>query len=107
MKRTLVLLSALAFAAQAEISSVASDTWLQIGDKVGRAGMAAVLLEQQGGDIRIAFNVRYLNEVVRYMECDEIEMNMKSAISPCIVTPVDDKNYMHMVMPVRTNATNA
>lgn len=64
-------------------------------------------IEQQGGDIRIAFNVRYLNEVVRYMECDEIEMNMKSAISPCIVTPVDDKNYMHMVMPVRTNATNA
>ncbi|MBQ2380753.1 MAG: hypothetical protein II295_10245 [Akkermansia sp.] len=51
MKRTLVLLSALAFAAQAEISSVASDTWLQIGDKVGRAGMAAVLLEQQGGII--------------------------------------------------------
>lgn len=51
MKRTLLLLTALAFAAQAEVSSVASDTWLQIGDKVGRAGMAAVLLEQQGGII--------------------------------------------------------
>lgn len=51
MKRTLLLLSALSFAAQAEIQSVASDTWLQIGDKVGRAGMAAVLLEAQNGII--------------------------------------------------------
>ncbi|MBR5888039.1 MAG: hypothetical protein IKZ07_07515 [Akkermansia sp.] len=46
MKRTLFLLSALALAAQGEIESCSP--W-QIGDKVGRAGMAAVLLEQQGG----------------------------------------------------------
>ena len=64
-------------------------------------------IEQQGENIRIAFNVRYLSEVVRYMECDVIEMNMKSPISPCIVLPADEKNYMHMVMPVRTNATNS
>lgn len=46
MKRTLLLLSALSFAAQAEIESCSP--W-QIGDKVGRAGMAAVLLEQPSG----------------------------------------------------------
>lgn len=51
MKRSLIFLVALAAAVQAEVSSVASDTWLQIGDKVGRAGMAAVLLEQHGGII--------------------------------------------------------
>lgn len=46
MKRSLLLLTALGFAAQADVES--SSPW-QIGDKVGRAGMAAVLLEQQGG----------------------------------------------------------
>ena len=62
--------------------------------------------EQTGENIRIAFNVRYLNDGVRYIDSERIEMNMKNPISPCIVQPVGDRSYLHMVMPVRTNATN-
>ena len=53
MKRTLFALLALSLSAQAEISSVASESGLKISDNVGRAGMAAVLLEQQGGIIKM------------------------------------------------------
>ncbi len=51
MKRSLFALLALSLSVQAEVSSVASESGLQISDSVGRAGMAAVLLEQQGGII--------------------------------------------------------
>ena len=52
MKRTLFSLSLLGFAmspVQADVTSVASDSWLQIADKVGRAGMAAVLIPEGNG----------------------------------------------------------
>lgn len=52
MNRLLVISALSAFcvgSAMADITSVASDTWLQIPDKVGRAGMAAVLIPETGG----------------------------------------------------------
>ena len=34
-------------------------------------------------------------------------MNFNNAISPCVITPVDDRDYLHLVLPVRTSATSA
>lgn len=52
MKRTIFSLALLGLAmspVQADVTSVASDSWLQIADKVGRAGMAAVLIPESNG----------------------------------------------------------
>jgi len=57
---------------------------------------------QSGSDINIAFNVKYLMDVVRYLEGDTIVMNLNTPVSPCIVTPVDDLDYVHLILPVRT-----
>ena len=46
---------------------------------------------QEGADINIAFNVKYLTDVVRYIEGDNIELNLNSPVSPCIVTPDEKK----------------
>ena len=62
-------------------------------------------IEQQGGDLNIAFNVKYLTDVVRYIDAEKIEMNLNTAITPCIITPVNDSDYLHLVLPVRTSAT--
>lgn len=59
-------------------------------------------IEQQGADLNIAFNVKYLIDVVRYIDADQIEINLNNAISPCIITPVADPDYVHLVLPVRT-----
>ena len=59
---------------------------------------------QEGADINIAFNVKYLTDVVRYIEGDNIELNLNSPVSPCIVTPVGDNDYVHLILPVRTGA---
>lgn len=62
-------------------------------------------VDQQGGDINIAFNVKYLTDVVRSVDADQITFSLNSAISPCIITPVGDPDYIHLVLPVRTGAT--
>ncbi len=59
-------------------------------------------IEQQGADLDIAFNVKYLIDVVRYIDADQIEINLNNAISPCIITPLNDPDYLHLVLPVRT-----
>ena len=61
-------------------------------------------IEQQGADLNIAFNVKYLIDVVRYIDADQIEINLNNAISPCIITPLNDPDYLHLVLPVRTAA---
>ena len=64
-------------------------------------------IDQEGADLKIAFNVRYLTDVVRYIDAERIQMNFNNAISPCVITPVDDRDYLHLVLPVRTAATSA
>ena len=61
-------------------------------------------VQQTGADLSIAFNVKYLSDVVRYIDAENIEMNMNNAVSPCIVTPVNDSDYVHLILPVRTGA---
>lgn len=64
-------------------------------------------VEQEGADLKIAFNVRYLIDVVRYVDADRVQLNFNNAISPCVITPVEDRDYLHLVLPVRTAATSA
>ena len=64
-------------------------------------------IDQEGADLKIAFNVRYLTDVVRYIDAERIQMNFNNAISPCVITPVDDRDYLHLVLPVRTAASSA
>ena len=61
-------------------------------------------VEQTGGDLNIAFNVKYLTDVVRSVDAEELEICLNNGVSPCIMTPRDDPNYIHLVLPVRTQA---
>ena len=59
-------------------------------------------IRQEGADLNIAFNVKYLTDVVRFIDAEVIELNLNNAVSPCIVTPVNDNDYVHLILPVRT-----
>jgi DNA polymerase-3 subunit beta len=59
-------------------------------------------VEQEGDDIKITFNVKYILDVMRTIEGERVEMNFNTAIAPCVITPVDNREYLHLVLPVRT-----
>ena len=80
---------------------MAIESHSQIGDVFEKLD-----IQQEGADLNIAFNVKYLTDVVRYIDAEQIQINLNNAISPCIITPVGDGDYLHLVLPVRTGATN-
>ena len=59
-------------------------------------------VDQEGADVSIAFNVKYLTDVVRFIEAEHIEINLNNAVSPCVVTPIGNSDYVHLILPVRT-----
>ena len=79
---------------------MAIESHSQIGDVYEK-----LEVQQEGADLNIAFNVKYLTDVVRFIDSDQIEINLNTAITPCIITPVGDPDYVHLVLPVRTGAT--
>ncbi len=54
-----------------------------------------------GKDMFIAFNIRYLTDVMKNIPDEEINMRFNSNISPCVITPVQGEEYIYMVLPVR------
>ncbi len=60
--------------------------------------------ESEGEPLDIAFNVKYLSDVVRAIDTDEFLFCFNSGVTPCVVKPVEGGGYTYMVLPVRINA---
>lgn len=62
-------------------------------------------IDQNGPDLDIAFNARYMQEGVRAFDSSNIKLNFKSSLNPCLIYPVDskyeDENFTYLVLPVR------
>lgn len=54
-----------------------------------------------GENIDIAFNSKYIVDVIRNVEDDELYMNFNSNVSPCVVTPPSGEEYVYLILPVR------
>ena len=60
-----------------------------------------ISMKLQGDEIQIAFNSRYLLDVLKNMEEDEVVMKMTSSISPCVIEEKNNENAKYLVLPVR------
>lgn len=60
-------------------------------------------VRKTGDDIIIGFNPRFLMDVLRVVDDEDINLYMRDAKSPCIIK--DDKgSYIYVVLPVNINA---
>ena len=57
-----------------------------------------------GKDITIAFNGKYLVEYLKIINDDFINLNLNTAIDPCIITAVSNEGFLYLVLPVRINS---
>lgn len=55
----------------------------------------------EGEDIEIAFNSRYINDVIKNVDEDCCTLCMNTAVSPCVISPMDGDSYLYLVLPVR------
>lgn len=54
-----------------------------------------------GDDIKIAFNSRYMSDVLRALEDEEVYLEMNNNVTPCIIKPTEGNRFYYLVLPVR------
>ncbi len=57
--------------------------------------------ENTGGQIDIAFNSRYLTDILRNMDSEYAVISLNSSVSPACIQPEGDATYSYIVTPVR------
>ncbi|MBC7752772.1 MAG: DNA polymerase III subunit beta [Moraxellaceae bacterium] len=58
-------------------------------------------LDYSGPDIKIGFNARYIEDVLKNIEQDKIEIELNDQISPGIIKGHANSDYINVVMPMR------
>ena len=58
----------------------------------------------EGDGTTIAFNARYLNDVLTNVQAERFALELNGPLSPGVFRPVGDDAYVHVVMPVRTTS---
>ena len=96
-------------------SSSANIVKLQVGKdaEIGVTGSAAadvgdnksdVEAKVEGDGTTIAFNARYLIDVLTNVDADQFSVELNGPLSPGVFRPVSDAQYVHVVMPVKTTS---
>jgi DNA polymerase-3 subunit beta len=71
----------------------------EVGDHVGQVEAAV-----DGDGTTIAFNARYLADVLTNVDADQFALELNGPLSPGVFKPIGDDQYIHVVMPVRTTS---
>jgi DNA polymerase-3 subunit beta len=67
----------------------------EVGDDVGE--IDAVI---EGEEAKIAFNGKYLAEVLGVLSEEQVALEITTPSSPGVIRPVGVDNYVHVVMPM-------
>ncbi len=67
----------------------------EIGDNIGEVDATV-----QGEEAKIAFNSKYLMDVLGVISKEEVALETTTSSSPGVIRPVGDESYIHVVMPM-------
>ena len=56
--------------------------------------------EMEGEAGKIAFNSRYLLDVLSVLERGKVVLETSSSSSPGVFKPIDSEDYIHVIMPM-------
>lgn len=79
-----------------EVLTITSDS------EVGKA-REEVAISLSGKNLDISFNSRYLLDVLKEIDDEEVVFDLNTSISPCMIHPMQGNSYLYMVLPVKTN----
>jgi DNA polymerase-3 subunit beta len=67
----------------------------EIGDNIGE-----IDAHVEGVEAKIAFNSKYLVDVLEVIGEKEVALETTTSSSPGVIRPVGKENYVHVVMPM-------
>ena len=60
-------------------------------------------IEMEGKDIAISFNAKFLIDALKIIDSENILMEFSGSFSPGVIKPLNNSDYLYLILPVRTN----
>ncbi|GAW93647.1 DNA polymerase III subunit beta [Calderihabitans maritimus] len=60
-----------------------------------------VVASVEGEMTEIAFNAKYISDVLKVIEAEEIIMDLSGSLSPGVIKPRESDGYLYLILPVR------
>lgn len=60
-------------------------------------------VEMDGKEVTIAFNAKFLIDALKVIDHDQILFELSGPYSPGVMRPLDNSNYIYLVLPIRTS----
>lgn len=70
----------------------------EMGDNVAQIDASV-----EGKSIEIAFNVKYMADVLNVIDTPQVAVETTSAMEPGVIKPVGDNDYVYVIMPMHFN----
>lgn len=83
--------------------SATNDGKLTVSTDETRVGeeKAELYIKMEGENNKIALNAQYLLDVLNYIQSDSIYLEIDDKLSPAVVRPVKEKDYVYIIMPLK------
>ena len=60
-----------------------------------------ILVDTEGKDLEIGFNPRFFLDALKAIDDEEVYIEFGTNRSPCIIRPIDDGDYVYMILPIK------
>ena len=60
-----------------------------------------IYVETEGKNLEVGFNPKYFLDCLKAIDDEEVYVNFGSSISPCIVKPIENNDYVYMILPIK------
>lgn len=61
-----------------------------------------VQVYQEGEDLSITFNAKYLIDALKNMDFEDIDITLGGPLSPAVFRPLNDENFLYLLLPLRS-----
>ena len=69
--------------------------------EVGGVGIDEIDIDYDGDDLKVYYNYRFLVDVLKVLDVEEITIELWDATRPGVVRPKGEENYLYVIMPMR------
>lgn len=63
-----------------------------------------LFIDKEGTDLDIGFNSKYILDVLKALDDEEISIEFNTSVSPCLIKPVEGEEYVYLILPVRISS---
>mgnify|MGYP002628703388 CR=1 FL=1 len=85
------------------MSFAGGECTLEVAGADSNKGCEVVAVEQDGADVVIGFNSRYMADALSHVSTDRVVLRIGNGGSAAIITPEGDASVLYITMPMRVN----